>query len=71
MRRRREKCSIKMRMERRSGKEEIKKIYEKVGEKGQIKKVDSVINMGSREREGERDIIEKRKRVIKMEKKGR
>lgn len=60
-----------MRMERRSGKEEIKKIYEKVGEKGQIKKVDSVINMGSREREGERDIIEKRKRVIKMEKKGR
>lgn len=58
-----------MRME--SGKEEIKKIYEKVGEKGQIKKVDSVINMGSREREGERDIIEKRKRVIKMEKKGR
>lgn len=58
-------------MERRSGKEEIKKIYEKVGEKGQIKKVDSVINMGSREREGERDIIEKRKRVIKMEKKGR
>lgn len=34
MRRRREKCSIKMRMERRSGKEEIKKIYEKVGEKG-------------------------------------
>lgn len=54
-----------------SGKEEIKKIYEKVGEKGQIKKVDSVINMGSREREGERDIIEKRKRVIKMEKKGR
>lgn len=69
MRRRREKCSIKMKME--SGKEEIKKIYEKVGEKGQIKKVDSVINMGSREREGERDIIEKRKRVIKMEKKGR
>lgn len=58
-----------MKME--SGKEEIKKIYEKVGEKGQIKKVDSVINMGSREREGERDIIEKRKRVIKMEKKGR
>lgn len=57
-----------------SGKEEIKKIYENVEKTGQIKKVDRMINMGSkkreRKRERERDIIEKRKRVIKMEKKG-